>query len=189
MKRWLIYIALLFTAFSQLNAQGDYRPFKMDVGVLMGELHEHKVGLFAPYVEPKVNLSNNLTVGMRFEFLLYSKQDFIVYNPDDPYFSDFDADGWTFSAVLTTDYYFNDHFVRPFVGFGAGVYQLYNEKENSYLDFNEEVIAFGIVPRVGLNIGQFRISCEYNSILSEKTDLSYLSLKLGFELGGKKKWF
>ena len=189
MKRCFLHIILLTLAFNTIYAQGDYRPFKIDLGLLMGELPEHNVGLFAPYVEPKVNLSNQLTLGLRFEFLLYSKQDFIVYNPDDPYFSDFDADGWTFSAVFTSDYYFNDHFLRPFVGCGVGVYQLYNAKENSYLDFNEELVALGFVPRAGFNIGQFRISCEYNSILSEKTEtnLSYFSLKLGFELGRQKE--
>ena len=189
MKTCLIHIVIVFAALTSLKAQNDYRPFKLDVGVLMGEVDAHHIGLFAPYIEPKLNVNNHLSLGLRFEYVFYSKEDFIVYNPRDPYFSDVDADGWTFSGLLTADYYFNDNNIRPFIGLGAGLYYMYNEKENSYLDFNEELIAFGLVPRVGFNIGQFRIACEYNSIFSDKSDLGYLSLKLGFELGGKKKWF
>jgi len=189
MKRTVLHICLLTLLVLPLTAQNDYRPFKLDVGLLMGEVNEHHVGLVAPYVEPKYNINNDFTVGMRVEYVFYSKVDFIDYDPNNPYRSDYDADGWTFSTVLTGDYYFNDHYLRPFVGIGGGLYYMYNAKENSYLNFNEHIVSFGYVPRVGLNIGQFRASCEYNFIISDKSNLSYLSFKLGYEIGGGKKWF
>lgn len=189
MKHFLPHIVLLLILSLPVAAQNDYRPFKVDVGMLLGEVNEHSVGLVAPYIEPKYNISNSLSVGLRMEYVFYTKDDFIEYNPKNPYFSDFDADGWTFSMVATSDYYFNNHFIRPFVGVGAGVYYMHNEKENSYLAFNERIVAFGYVPRVGFNIGQFRLSCEYNIIKSDKVDLNYVSLKVGFEIGGQKKWF
>ncbi len=189
MKHFVIYIVFVFLALSSLKAQGDYRTFKLDAGVLMGEVNHYHIGLFAPYFEPKININNNLTLGLRLEYVFYSKSDFIVFNPNDPYYSGLHSDGWTFSTVFTSDYYFNDHYVRPFIGCGAGAFYMYNKKANSYLDFNEEVIALGVVPRLGVIIGQFRVSCEYNFIFSDKTNLDYLSLKLGFEIGGKKKWF
>lgn len=189
MKNSTLHICLLLLFVLPLTAQNEYRPIKMDVGLLLGEVNEHNVGLIAPYIEPKYNINNNITVGMRFEYIFYSKENFIDFDPNNPYRSDFDADGWTFSSVLTGDYYFNDDFLRPFVGIGAGVYYMYNAKENSYLNFNEHILSFGYVPRVGFNMGQFRVSCEYNFIISETTDLSYLSLKLGYEIGGGKKWF
>ena len=172
-----------------LQAQHDYYPFKVDIGVLVGDVTEHNVGLMTPYIEPKFNVNNSFSVGLRIEYVFYSKDEFIAFNPDDPYLSDFDSDGWTFSFMPTCDYYFNDNFVRPFVGFGAGIYAMYNAKENSYLNFNEHEVAFGYMPRAGVNIGQFRFACEYNVIRSEEVDLNYFSLKLGYEIGGGKKWF
>jgi hypothetical protein len=189
MKRLLSHIAFSCLMFVSLQAQSDYRPFKVDVGVLLGEVNEHSVGLIAPYVEPKYNITDKLSVGLRMEYVFYSKEDFIAYNPDYPYFSDFDADGWTFSMALTGDYYFTDHFIRPFIGAGAGIYFMQSSGENPYIPFEEKVVAFGYVPRAGVNIGQFRFSCEYNVIMSEKVDLNYVSLKVGYEIGGKKKWF
>lgn len=189
MKRSVLHIFCLLVLALPLSAQNEYRPFKLDVGFLLGEVNEHSVGLVAPYIEPKLNINNHFTVGMRFEYVFYSKENFIDYDPNNPYWSDFDADGWTFSTVLSGDYYFNDHYFRPFVGVGAGLYYMYNAKENSYLNFNEHTLSFGYVPRVGFNLGEFRCACEYNFILSDKTNLSYFSLKVGYEIGGGKKWF
>lgn len=189
MRRKFLHICVFIMLAFQLAAQSEYRSFKMDVGVLLGEVTEHNVGLVAPYIEPKYNINNHLTVGMRVEYTFYSKENFIDYDPSNPYWSDFDADGWNFSTVIMGDYYFNDHFLRPFVGIGAGIFYMYSAKENSYLNFNENSLSFGYVPRAGFNVGQFRLSCEYNFILSEKVNLNYVSLKVGYEIGGGKKWF
>ena len=189
MKNRLLHICLLTLLVLPLTAQNDYRSFKMDVGLLLGEVNEYSVGLVAPYVEPKYNITNNMTVGMRFEYVFYSKTNFIDFDPNNPYWSDFDADGGNFSTVLTVDYYFNDHYIRPFVGVGAGAFYMYSVKTNSYLNLNENGLSYGYVPRVGLNVGQFRVACEYNFIIGETSDLSYFSFKLGYEIGGGKKWF
>lgn len=190
MKKRVLHICFLFLLAFPLTAQNEYRPFKMDVGFLLGEINTHNVGLIAPYIEPKYNINNHFTVGMRLEYVFYSKENFIDYDPNNPYRTDLDADGWTFSSVLTGDYYFNDHFLRPFVGFGGGLYYMYIDKENTYINsFEERILSFGFSPRVGLNIGQFRFACEYNFIMNETVDLNYVSLKLGYEIGGGKKWF
>lgn len=189
MKRLILHIILLSAFVLPLQAQHDYYPFKVDLGVLVGDVTDHNIGLMAPYIEPKFNINNSLSVGLRVEYVFYSKAEFIEFNPNDPYLSDFDSDGWTFSVVPTCDYYFNDYFVRPFIGLGAGIYTMYNAKQNSYLNFNEYELALGYVPRIGFNIGLFRIACEYNIIWSEVANLNYLSLKFGYEIGGGKKWF
>lgn len=189
MKRAILYIVLLLSFASYATAQKDYHNFKFDVGMLIGDVSNHHVGLCAPYVEPKFNINNSFTVGLRMEYVFYSKEDFIKYDPEEPYLSDFDADGWTFSVVPTIDYYFNDHFIRPFVGIGGGIYYMFLSSKNSFVPVDEKIASFGYVPRIGLNVGQFRISCEYNAILSKEVDLSYVSFKLGYEIGGGKKWF
>lgn len=190
MRRILLYILFLMLTTFYMSAQSDYHTFKVDVGMLVGDVSEHNVGLMAPYIEPKFNINNNITIGIRAEYVFYTKEDFIKYDPQNPYFSDFDADGWTMSVLPTIDYYFSDTFIRPFVGIGAGVYYMYNTKENSF-DFNHDqrVVAFGYAPRIGFNIGQFRIAAEYNAILSEEVTLNYFAFKVGYEIGGGKKWF
>ncbi len=189
MKKKALHIIFLLLLVLPLRAQNDYHPFKVDLGLLLGEVNAHDMGLIAPYVEPKYNINNHFSLGLRMEYIFYSKESFIDYDPNNSYWSDFDADGWGFSALLTSDYYFNNHYVRPFIGAGAGIYYSYISKTNSYLGEKEKALSFGYVPRMGLNIGQFRISCEYNFIVSDKLDLSYVSFKLGYEIGGGKKWF
>lgn len=191
MKTKILHICLLILVILPLSAQEEYRPFKMDVGVLLGEANKHDIGLVAPYIEPKYNINNHFTVGLRLEYTFYSKENFIDYDPNNEYWTGVDAAGWNFSTLLTGDYYFNDHYVRPFVGGGAGLYYMYVAKEYSYLGNPEKnhIMAFGYMPRVGVNVGQFRISCEYNFILTDEINLNYMSLKIGYEIGGGKKWF
>lgn len=66
---------------------------------------------------------------------------------------------------------------------------MYSVKTNTYLNLNENGLSIGYVPRIGFNVGQFRVACEYNFIIGETSDLSYFSFKLGYEIGGGKKWF
>ncbi len=190
MKSRILHIIILALMALPMLAQHDYRPFKVDAGLLLGEVHKHNVGLIAPYVEPKYNINNRFTVGMRLEYTFYYKEDFVDYNPDNPYFTDANAEGWNFSTILTGDYYFNDNYLRPFIGIGGGLYYMYIDTENSFDYSNKKNIgAMGFMPRAGFNIGQFRLSCEYNYIMTDEIDLNYFSLKIGYEIGGGKKWF
>ncbi len=49
---------------------------------------------------------------------------------------------------------------------------------------------FGFAPRAGLLLGHFRLGLEYNVITGVDSDLdsrNYMSIKVGFEIGGGKK--
>ncbi len=189
MKNRVQNIVLLLLMVLPLSAQNEYRSLKLDAGILVGEANKHDIGLIAPYLEPKWNINNKFSVGLRLEYTFYRKEGFIDYTPDNPYKSDYDADGWNISTILTGDYYFNDHYVRPFVGTGAGLYYMNIEKENAF-DLNKQhIIALGYMPRVGFNVGQIRFSFEYNFIFTNEVNLDYFTFKIGYEIGGGKKWF
>ena len=190
MKNKYLHIVFIWFLGLSLFAQNEYKPFKVDIGLLWGEVHKHDIGLISPYVEPKYNINKHFSVGLRLEYFFYKKDGFIDYDPNNPYLSDLDAAGWNLSTVATVDYYFNTNFIRPFIGIGAGAYFMYIDKENTYIEsITEKGVAFGYVPRIGFNVGQFRIACEYNFINSKNFDLDYFALKIGYEIGGGKKHF
>ncbi len=187
--RFLHIVLILLLAFPAF-AQKENRPFKVDVGILCGEAHKHDIGLLAPYIEPKFSINKHFTVGVRAECVFYKKDGFIDYDPNNPYWTDIDAAGRNLSAVAIVDYYFNDNFIRPFIGAGIGYYYMYVDQENTYIEsFTEKGGGIGFVPRLGLNIGQIKVACEYNIINSDDFDLDYFSIKIGYEIGGGRKKF
>lgn len=172
-----------------LAAQHQYKPWKVDVGVLVGEIVQHDVGVLFPYVEPKYNVSDNFTVGLRSEFIIFSKKGFWDEEITNPHWNNLDADGSVFSLAFTMDKYFTKNTVRPFVGLGGGYYLVQVKGENNFLHLSENLDTGGIIARAGLNLGHFRIAGEYNYVFSSKVNVNYFSIKLGYEIGGGKKVF
>lgn len=168
-------------AYSQLQ----YKPWKVDVGFLLGEITHYNKGIIFPYIEPKYNITNNLTLGIRGEYVVFSKEGFA--DKENPYWNDLDADGSVFSLAATTDFYFTKYTVRPFIGAGCGYFIVKSNHQNNYLNLSENLHTGGFILRTGINMGHFKFSGEYNYILSNKVNINYFSLKLGYEIGGGKK--
>lgn len=170
-------------------SQIRYRPFKVDVGVLAGEIVKYKAGLIMPYLEPKWNFKNNLTFGMRLETVSIFSTNFQSEEGNGEYNKNLRADGSINSIALTGDYYFNEKRVRPFVGGGFGAYHISNKQINTFLKIEHEFTAIGFFPRIGVSINKFRLSTEYNFIPNDEINLNYLTFKIGFEIGGGKRLF
>ena len=90
--------------------------------------------------------------------------------------------GWYghFSLTANGQYYFGKNIVRPFVGAGLGMFQ--KGSANS---------SFGFYPRVGLEVGHFFVSMDYNFISAVNPNgdeiTSYLGSRIGFLIGGGRK--
>ncbi len=187
-----LYLHIIFWGLMLcLTASGQvkYKPLKVDVGILAGEVTEYKAGLLMPYIEPKFNITNAITAGLRLEYVNIYKEDFADHNRENIYYNDLKSSGAIYSSALTVDYYFNQKRLRPFAGGGVGLYYILNKQENPWLNIEHNFVATGFFPRLGFNIDHFRFSAEYNFIPNNKIDLNYLTFKIGFEIGGGKKLF
>jgi len=181
-------IALLIT-FTVATAQSEnYKPFKVDLGVLYGiGTAEDYSGGIGFYIEPKYNITDNIAVGLKGEVAIIGG-------------ADVDGQSINISAIstyqLTGDYYFGDSNVRPFGGLGVGIYSLGSVDTGvagASLEYGSNL---GFAPRVGLLLGHLRLAAEYNIITGageqevaglgtvEFASRNYISIKLGFEIGG-----
>jgi outer membrane protein W len=100
------------------------------------------------------------------------------------------------SYTLNGQYYFNDKYVRPFVGVGLGLFTLasvnFNTSTGTTVNANEVAAEtrFGFYPRIGIDVGHLNISIDYNIIPSTgitnggKVQNNYLALRAGFSFGG-----
>lgn len=188
MKR-LIVILTGILLFVGASAQLKYRAFVVDAGLLVGEIMESDAGVAFPYVEPKYNLNNHVSIGLRGEYVLFDKKGFVDFEKSNPYWSDLKGQGDISSLSVTADYYFTTHKVRPFVGGGLGMYKISTRQSNLYVKPKENYYSGGSTLRAGVQFNRLRFAGEYNLIPSKNVDVNYFSVKLGFVFGGMKKRF
>ena len=98
------------------------------------------------------------------------------------------------SYLVTGEYYFSNNSFRPLAGLGTGVYSMgsisTSTSDDGFEDGTVDVgTRFGIAPRVGFEVGHFRMGLEYNLITGQPKDFNrnYFSTKIGFFFGGGKR--
>jgi hypothetical protein len=168
-----------------------YKQIKLDVGLAFGEITHPHAGFITPYAELKFNVTNNISLGGRAEYVYFSKNDApissgVVYND---YWNNIESDGYIASALFTGDYYFTTLKLRPFAGAGAGFYLIDVSEKNIFIDNADKYLSPGVMLRAGVVIDHIRVGLEYNIISDNRNNLNYIALKMGLELGGGKKLF
>lgn len=149
---------------------------------------------FGAALEPKVNIADDMSVGLRVSAAYVSRNDlgalYDYYNDPylyetDPYLYDEKRDDYFFNVAATFDYHFDDLTQGSFVPFvGAGLQ--YSAVSNDYYDTS----GIGGLARLGFEWGKLRVYGAYNII--KGSDLpgapgnSYLEVGLGFYVGGGK---
>ena len=198
LKKMSLLIALCFCIFN-LNAQ---EKNNLKLGIEAGILpltDSENLGLFLN-VEPKLKVSENIFIGLRVGIILNSQS---IENHDVSQFSiDGESDNGGISLVPTFDYYLNENYFRPYLGFGLGPYLL--TKYLDVFDFASQSVfeanvnnQLGFLLRGGWESNRLRLGLEYNFILKGdiKTpagqvigavDNSHLGLSIGFIIGGGK---
>jgi len=197
MKKLLTLI--LFLAVAQVSFAQQSGRFRM--GLDLGPAIPDKGGIGVLLnLEPKINLKNNLSVGMRFGVAGLAK-DVTYYDINQDYEGEVSAN---ISVSGTLDYYFNKgkSSAAPFIGAGFGYYALSSLDVNSN-DFNspgdignlEADFKWAPMVRAGVELGKFRMAAEYNFVPnSNLQDVSgnvigeainqYFGFTLGFYVGG-----
>ena len=180
----ILFSTLMLGAVIFGNAQSTtFKPFKVDfaLGYAVPGGSGAKGGvLFA--IEPKYGISDNITLGLRFEGAVMARA---TTNSTGEYVAgDIKASG---SYLATGDYFFSTNKFRPFAGVGVGLFSSAAASVDSNGDIVEGASAnkFGAAPRAGFEFGHFRMAVEYN--VAGKTgpiNNNYLGIKLGFFAGG-----
>lgn len=197
LKKKLLLITLLFCLLN-LNAQVTLR---IEPGVLI-ENSSDNLGLLLN-IEPKVKISENAVIGLRFGIALNSqkfenidKSQFLIDNLDDY---------GIVSFIPTFDYYLNENKYRPYIGLGLGYYLFFDDIDVLTPNGSIEVLKgstknqVGFLLRGGFEVGNIRCGLEYNLI--PKADIkmpsgqiigsvnnSYLGLSFGFIIVGRKSY-
>lgn len=186
-------IVLVATLLLAINAEAQqYRKllFAFNIGLYASDLNSR--GLFA--MEPAYRLNDKILIGFRTEVI-----GFVSMMGS--------SNSSLGSMGLNGQYYFNTTSSRLFCGLGVGLYNPSNNFIMSNTDARNQRDGFGIYPRLGFDFGHGRLMLEYNLIQKmnnyispginaiingaqghyEMVNPSYLSLKIGFFIGGGKK--
>lgn len=188
MKKILLGIVILLVGQVSATAQSqNFRPFKVDLMVGYatpnGNLSNlHGKGGVAISLEPKYNLSDNLAVGLKGELAALE-----VVSKTTAAADEYSA-RTVGSVIVTGEYSFGSAFLRPFIGAGLGIYTfgsvdvVTNSTNNSTQRVSGES-NFGFAPRVGLQVGHFRLAIEDNFVQNN----NYISFKAGVTFGGGRR--
>jgi outer membrane protein X len=178
MKKLLLFSALICFAFLAKAQSTSYHAFKVDIGLGYAGPSSGTAEAGAAFsIEPHYRLSDDLAIGLRLEgAALIFKQ----------------SDGTTKGAVLSSycpsvDYYLSDNTFRPFVGAGLGIFDQASVSADDSGD-NATVVQggakFGAFPRIGFEVGHFRLSADYDIVAS---GTNYFAINIGAFFGGGKQ--
>lgn len=180
----ILVIILSSQAFSQSKL---YKPGEVDLGLIVAFPTNEDLNIgFGGYLEPRYNLSDRISAGVRFEAVAIASDEGAIVNGD---VVEINVSGVT-SFLFTGDYYFTDTYVRPFAGVGLGIFIL---GDVEYV--TEDVVTdhlgtrFGYAPRIGIEVGHLRLTAEYNLItgMTKINSRDYIGLKMAITIGGGRK--
>ncbi|HLN54090.1 MAG TPA: hypothetical protein VK212_10310 [Lentimicrobium sp.] len=188
MRTKLLFVILgIFSCFGT-NAQSKlYKAAEADIGLIVAFPTNPDLNIgFGGYFEPRYNVADRVSAGVRFEVVAIASNEGAIINGD---VVEINVSGVT-SFLLTGDYYFTDTYIRPFAGAGVGLFIL---GDVDYV--SEQVVTdrlgtrFGYVPRIGIEASHLRLTAEYNIItgLTEINSRDYIGLKLAITIGGGRK--
>jgi outer membrane protein W len=194
----------LAAATPALAVSESYQPIRVDTTITFAsgtgaDVAEYGIGAA---VEPKYNLTDNLSIGARIEGAVLVPESVSVGEDS------VSIGVRAFSAYLAkVDYYLTTSSVRPFVGLGAGLYRIAGVEQSAgssgVVQRGEAFSGFGVAPQLGVNFGGFRLAGTYHFITGgdrlvvtqavgttapvERTmPTSYFALELGGTFGGNR---
>jgi hypothetical protein len=197
MRASLAALGLVAGGDAMADAQ-HYEQIRVDVGMTGSSVSVSDRNGVGFVTEIKVNVHDNVAVGGRVDFgVMFGG---LVDDEELPF---------TFAAsgLFKGEYLVGLGPVRPFVGFGAGVYSLGShtivDDENGNSGISTTVGRYvGVAPSVGIDLGRLRLAATYNVILGtsveyrsttggiehrESLSQNYLTLEASFRFGGERK--
>ena len=178
----------LFFAVMSVNAQIDYKPFRVDIGLGYAVVDGGGGVLFN--VEPKYAVIPQLSVGLKIEADLIVR-DLVVSSTGET--ASAKAQGIT-SYLATADYHLMQNSFRPFVGAGLGIYRIAAVSASASGSGTAsagvgEGNNFGAMLRAGFDVSHFRLALAYNFAGKDELDnkTGFFSITVGAYIGGGKR--
>lgn len=192
----------LLAAAPALATSESYQPIRVDttINFLYGAADVAEYGIGAA-IEPKYNLTDRLSLGVRLEGAALMPESVSVG-------SDNVSMGVRALSIYLAkaDFYLTTSSVRPFVGFGAGLYRMGSIDQSAgsggVVQRAEAFSGFGIAPQIGVNFGAFRLAGTYHLITGgdrvvvtqavggtperHTMPTGFFALELGGTFGGKR---
>lgn len=183
---FLAVAALGTTARAQAQ---NYPPVRVDLVAVIayggsGDITAWGGGLA---VEPKYNLTDQLSLGVRVEYTGLVSQSYDIVG-----LSLSMSARAVFAILAKADWYFTTSSSRPFVGLGAGYYSIGSSDLGSTGVSAEAFSGFGLFPQFGVNFGGFRMAVGYHAIFGEAQTITVVGIApptlsknyVAFEIGG-----
>jgi hypothetical protein len=178
----LINLLILIVLFNTTVLLAQKKDIRLDFGFQVNlperlfnsdiPIYNDKNGGVGFHFYPKWNYSDKISFGINMEFAAVTEN----------YVTDAISTFSVISFAPTVNYYFTKWKVRPFVGFGAGIY---------HVIYYDKGINFGIRPLAGLSFyDYFNLSMEYSKFFGQ-TGISaesnfgnyYIAVKASFSIG------
>lgn len=163
-----IFALLLLIAISSVTYAQQAGRFRIDLEAGPAIPKKGGIGLLFN-IEPKINVADNISVGIRFGTTALAK-DVTYFDLTEDYEGEISGN---ISVSGTLDYFFHKEGsnLAPFIGAGFGYYALSSIDVNSD-DFNspdnfgalEANFKWAPMVRAGIELGKFRMGAEYNFI-------------------------
>ena len=188
-KLFLLVAGCLFFAAMSVNAQTQFKPFRVDIG--LGFAVASGGGGLVLNLEPKYAVIPQLSVGLKFEADLIVRDIKVSANGKEE-IAEATAQGIV-SYLATADYHLMQKGFRPFVGAGLGLYSIAAAKASSSSSDPEGTLLgegattnFGAMIRGGFDVGHFRLALAYNFAGKDaiKSNTGFFSMTVGAYIGG-----
>lgn len=174
-------------------ASEHYQPVRVEL-VLVGAYGPGDVATYGGglAVEPKYNVNDQLALGLRIEATGMASENVYASGVS----TSLSARG-VVAFLAKADVYLTTTSVRPFLGFGAGLYTMGSATSGTSGVGSGAFRGFGIAPQVGLNIGHFRIAATYNVVTGGQQVIvatgtgptlakDYFAFEIGGTIGGSR---
>jgi len=185
--KWGIVLLIVTMPISQAQGLGkpsrNYKPFKVDVGINLTFPANTDLTVGGGFfVEPRYGINDQLHVGLHLGTNIIGERQFLFHNTQAV--TRAQAIG---NISLTSDYFFTNENVRPYIGLSGGMYrrsdyEIIDESSGTIINNQGTHVNFGLAPRMGLVAGKFRMDATFHFTGDNITN--FISLGLGIQFGG-----
>jgi outer membrane protein W len=165
-----LVLACLAVAPAARAQASTYQPIRVDLTAYgaYASADANAYG-FGAAIEPKYNLTDQLALGLRFEGAAFVTQKVAVGPAGSQQVSVSQGARAVTAYLAKADWYLTTSAVRPFVGFGFGLYRIGSGSQSvsgtgSVIQTASSFKGFGFAPQVGVNFGGFRLAGTYHVI-------------------------
>lgn len=187
MRKFALLVLFFFSVYG-VEAQ-VYKKFRVGAGAGFASGSGYTSAGGFGTIEPAWRFSDRLMGGLRVEWAGIARSDIENFSANVDV-----ARIFSFGPNLT--WYFAGDIVRTFASVGVASYNLlsvqYRLSSGGPIHATGQKTEIGFYPRVGLELGHFVFSIDYNIIPKTRTPEtefrnSYLAIRLGFFFGGGRK--